>query len=65
MCRCAEGHLAGRADDLFYPVPDDVTHDLVRERRGGGEPDGPLDGWNAVSRSRTVSTIRELSAAIP
>src|ERR1017187_7783183 len=33
---------AGGTGDLLDPVSDDVTHDLVGQRRGGSEPDGSL-----------------------
>jgi hypothetical protein len=36
------GISAGGTGDLLDPVPDNVTHDLVRQRRGGSEPDGSL-----------------------
>jgi hypothetical protein len=36
------GISAGGTGDLLDPVPDDVTHDLVRQRGGGREPDGSL-----------------------
>jgi hypothetical protein len=41
------------AGDLLDPVSDDVTHDLVRQRRRGSEPDrspGQLEGRELVAR---------------
>lgn len=32
----------GSSDDPFYPVPDDVSHDLIRERIDDREPNGSL-----------------------
>jgi len=33
---------AASADDLLHPESDDVTHDLVRERHGNCEANGPF-----------------------
>jgi hypothetical protein len=33
---------AGSVSDLFHALSDDVTNHIVRERRGDGEPSGPL-----------------------
>jgi hypothetical protein len=36
------GISAGGTGDLLDPVPDDDTHDHIRQRGGGREPDGSL-----------------------
>lgn len=36
------GISAGGTGDLLDPVSDNVTHDWIRQRRGGREPDGSL-----------------------